>query len=107
MLVIFPLEEYLCRMQGQSPTKARSWMATKEVGQSMKRNPLLWQHHLGLHKTKVYMDDVPLKYFETQTQMSAKQWHWHDTLAPINVDLIHKPGRDNVVLAALSRQEEL
>ena len=25
-----------------------------------------WQHYLGLHKTKVYMDNVSLKYFETQ-----------------------------------------
>lgn len=66
-----------------------------------------WQHYLGLHKTKVYTDNVSLKYFETQAQMSAKQLRWHDTLALMNVDLIHKPGRDNVVPDALSRKEEL
>ena len=38
--------------------------------------------------------------------MSAKQLRWHDTLALMNVDFIHKPGRDNVVPDALSRQEE-
>ena len=65
-----------------------------------------WQHYLGLHKTKVYTDNVSLKYFETQAQMSAKQLRWHDTLALMNVDLIHKPGRDNVVPDALSRKEE-
>ena len=65
-----------------------------------------WQHYLGLHKTKVYTDNVFLKYFETQAQVSAKQLRWHDTLALMNVDLIHKPGRDNVVLDALSRREE-
>ena len=65
-----------------------------------------WQHYLGLHKTKVYTDNVSLKYFETQAQVSAKQLRWHDTLALMNVDLIHKPGRDNVVPDALSRQEE-
>ena len=65
-----------------------------------------WQHYLGLHKTKVYTDNVSLKYFETQAQVSAKQLRWHDTLALMNVDLIHKPGRDNVVPDALSRREE-
>ena len=30
-----------------------------------------WQHYLGLHKTKVYMDNVSLKYFEIQAQVSA------------------------------------
>jgi hypothetical protein len=31
-----------------------------------------WQHYLGFHKTKVYTDNVSLKYFETQVQMSSK-----------------------------------
>jgi hypothetical protein len=56
-----------------------------------------WQHYLGLDKTKVYTDNILLKYFETQAQVSAKQLRWHDTLALMNVKLIHKPGRDNVV----------
>ena len=62
-----------------------------------------WQHYLGLYKTKVYTDNVSLKYFETQAQVSAKQLRWHDTLALMNVDLIHKLGCDNVVPDALSR----
>ena len=65
-----------------------------------------WQHYLGLHKTKVYMDNVSLKYFETQVQVSAKKLRWHDTLVFMNMDLIHKPGRDNVVPNALNRREE-
>ena len=65
-----------------------------------------WQHYLGLHKTKVYTNNVSLKYFEIQAQVSAKHLKWHDTLPLMNVDLIHKLGRDNVVSDALSRQEE-
>ena len=38
--------------------------------------------------------------------MNAKQLRWHNTLALMKVDLIHKPGRDNVVPNALSRREE-
>jgi hypothetical protein len=46
----------------------------------------MWQHYLGLHKTKIYTDNVPLKYFETQVQVSTKKLRWHDTLALMNVD---------------------
>ena len=65
-----------------------------------------WQHYLELHKTKVYTDNMSLKYFETQAHMSAKQLRWHDILALMNIDLIHKPGRDNEMPDALSRKEE-
>ena len=54
----------------------------------------------------MYTDNVSLKYFETQAQVSTKQLRWHNTLALMNVDLIHTLGYDNVVLDALSRREE-
>ena len=38
--------------------------------------------------------------------MTAKQLRWYDTLALMNVDLIHKPGKENVVPDALSRKDE-
>lgn len=31
---------------------------------------------------------------------------WHDTLAIMDIELIHKPNKDNVVLDALSCKEE-
>ena len=62
----------------------------------------MWKHYLGLHNTKVYMDNVSLKYFETQTQVSAKPLRWHDTLALMKIDVIHKPGRGNVEPNALN-----
>lgn len=31
-----------------------------------------WQHYLGMHKTKVYMDNISLWYFETQPKTSMK-----------------------------------
>ena len=67
----------------------------------------LWQHYLGLEYTKVYTDNVLVRYFETQPKITPKQWRWEDVLACFNVDLIHKPGRDNVVPDALSGRQEL
>lgn len=65
-----------------------------------------WKHYLGIHKTNVYMDNVSLWYFKTYPKASMKQLKWHDTLALFDVELIHKPGWDNVILDALNRKEE-
>ena len=51
--------------------------------------------------------DLRSGYFETQPTIMPKQWRWADVLACFNVDLIHKPKRDNVVPDALSRRQEL
>ncbi len=52
-----------------------------------------WQHYLGMHKTKIYMDNVSLHYFEMQLRVLMKQRRWHDTLALLDVELIHKLGK--------------
>ena len=64
-----------------------------------------WRYFLGSHKAKVYTDNVSLKYFEIQMQVSHKSWGWHNSLALMKVDFIHKLDHGNVVLDALSRQE--
>ena len=102
-------------MQDERPTTYKS----KKLNGCQKRWPFhdnvffalvhclkTWQHYLGLHKTKIYTDNVSLKYVKTQAKVNAKQLRWYDTLALMNVELIHKRGRDNVVPDALSRQEE-
>ena len=62
---------------------------------------------MGLEYTKVYNGQRFGAYFETQPKITPKQWPWVDVLACFNVDLIHKPGRDNVVADALSRRQKL
>jgi hypothetical protein len=52
---------------------------------------------LQLHKTKVYTDDVSLKYFGTHAQVSAKPLWWHNILVLMKVDLIHNLGHNNKV----------
>ena len=41
----------------------------------------LWQHYLGLEYTKVYTNNVSVRYFETQPKITPKQWRWADVLA--------------------------
>jgi hypothetical protein len=55
----------------------------------------------------VWTDNVPLKYFATQPKFSSKQVRWQDTLALFNVDIRHKPGKENIVPNALSRKHQL
>jgi hypothetical protein len=50
---------------------------------------------------------VTLKYFATQPKLSSKPVRWQDTLALFNVDIRHKPGRENIVPDALSRKHQL
>jgi len=55
----------------------------------------------------VWTDNVTLKYFATQPKLSSKQIRWQDTLALFNVNIRHKPGKENVVPDALSRKHQL
>ncbi len=55
----------------------------------------------------VWTDNVTLKYFATQPKLSSKQVRWQDTLALFNVDIRHKPGKENIVPDALSRKHQL
>ncbi len=66
-----------------------------------------WQHYLWTHKTKVFMDNVSLKCFETQPKASTKQLKWHDNLVLLDMELIHKVRWDNVFPNALNRKEEI
>jgi hypothetical protein len=40
---------------------------------------------------KMFTNNVSLRYFETQPKTMVKQLQWHDTLAFMDVGLIHKP----------------
>jgi uncharacterized DUF497 family protein len=55
----------------------------------------------------VWTDNVTLKYFATQPKLSSKQIRWQDTLALFNVDIQHKPGKENIVPDALSQKHQL
>jgi hypothetical protein len=55
----------------------------------------------------VWTNNVTVKYFAIQPKLSSKQVRWQDTLALFNVDILHKPGKENVMLDALSRKHQL
>jgi hypothetical protein len=66
-----------------------------------------WGHYIGSKDVVVWIDNVTLKYFSTQPKLSSKQVRWQNTLALFNVDIRHKPGKENIVPDALSRKHQL
>jgi hypothetical protein len=57
-------------------------------------------------ETKVFTDNISIKYLDTKAQTSQKELRWYDTIVGSNVVLIHKLGCNNIVPNALSRKEE-
>ncbi len=66
-----------------------------------------WGHYIGSKDVVVWTGNVTLKYFVTQPKLSSKQVRWQDTLALFNVDIQHKPEKENVVLDVLLRKHQL
>jgi len=66
-----------------------------------------WGHYIGSKDVVVWTNNVTLKYFSTQPKLSSKQVRWQNTLALFNVDIRHKPRKENIVPDALSRKHQL
>jgi hypothetical protein len=66
-----------------------------------------WGQYIGSKDVAVWTDNVTLKYFTTKLKLSSKQVRWQNTLALFNVNIRHKPGKDNVVFDVLSRNSNI
>ncbi len=65
-----------------------------------------WGHYISSKDVVVWINNVTLKYFVTQLKLSSNQVRWQDTLALFNMDIRHKPWKDNVVFDALSQKHQ-
>jgi hypothetical protein len=66
-----------------------------------------WGHYIGSKDVVVWTDNMTLKYFAIQPKLSSKQVRWQNTLTLFNVDIWHKPGKENVVPDVLSQKHQL
>lgn len=64
----------------------------------------VWRHYLLGTKFKIVTDNVANTYFKTQRKLTPKQARWQEYLAEFDFDWEHRPGRQNQVADALSRQ---
>src|SRR5438477_1544422 len=57
---------------------------------------------LGRH-FKVYTDHRSLGHFKTQRNLNQRQLRWQEKAADYDMEILYKPGKENVVADALSR----
>ena len=66
-----------------------------------------WRHYLLGRKFTIVTDHHSLKFLQTQPQLSRRQARWLELLADFEFDIVHRPGKSNVVADALSRLNNL
>ena len=50
-------------------------------------------------------DNVANTFFKTQKKLNPRQARWQEFLADFKFEWLHRPGRHNTVIDALSRKE--
>ena len=51
----------------------------------------------------MYADHKPLKYIYAQPHLNARQARWLERLAELDLDIVYKPGVENVAADVLTR----
>ena len=62
-----------------------------------------WRHYLLGKHFKIVTDHHSLKYLMTQPNLSKRQARWVEQLSEFDFEVVHRPGKSNVVADALSR----
>ena len=65
-----------------------------------------WRQYLLGSKILIRTDHNSLQYLLQQKALSTEQRKWIDKIATFNMEILHKRGKDNVVVDALSQKEE-
>ena len=61
-----------------------------------------WRHYLLGKPFKLVSDHHSLKYLMTQPNLSKRQARWVEQLAEFKFEIVHRPGKSNVMAEALS-----
>ncbi|GAX83849.1 hypothetical protein CEUSTIGMA_g11274.t1 [Chlamydomonas eustigma] len=63
-----------------------------------------WGYHLRGKKFVIVTDNWATKYIQSKPDLNHRQMNWMSTLAEFDFDIVHRPGKTNVVADALSRR---
>ena len=64
----------------------------------------IWRHYLYGERIQVYTNHKSLKYLFTQKELIMRQHRWLKLVKDYDVEILHHPGKANVVADALSRK---
>jgi hypothetical protein len=65
-----------------------------------------WRQYLLGRKFSIRIDHNILQYLLRQKTLTTEQQKWMEKLSTFDMEIIHKKGKDNVVVDALSRKDE-
>jgi len=65
-----------------------------------------WRQYLLGSKFSIRTDHNSLQYLLRQKTLSTEQQKWMEKLSTFDMEIIHKKGKDNIVIDALSRKDE-
>ena len=67
-----------------------------------------WWHYLkgAAFPITIYMDHKNLIYFTTTKELNRRQVRWWETLSPYDLNIVHRPGKENTRADALSRRSD-
>ena len=66
-----------------------------------------WRHFLLGTQFVVRSDHASLRYLQTQPNLSRRQARTLDFMSQFDFDVVHVPGKRNIVADALSRRPDL
>ncbi|PHJ17715.1 retrotransposon ty3-gypsy subclass [Cystoisospora suis] len=65
-----------------------------------------WKQLIGTKKVRIETDHATLGRMLSQTNVTPRLGYWLDKLADFDIEVIYKPGKQNVVADALSRRPD-
>lgn len=65
-----------------------------------------WDVYLRGRKFEFHKDHEPIRYLQSKARLIGRKERWLDELQSYDYDVIHIPGKQNVVADALSRRSD-
>ncbi|KAH0661672.1 hypothetical protein KY284_026603 [Solanum tuberosum] len=64
----------------------------------------IWRHNLYRVHVDIYTDHKSLQYIFKQKDLNLRQRRWLELLKDYDIDILYHPGKENIVVDALSRK---
>ena len=86
----------------------RTWTPSQQEAYAIVMALREWPGYVALHPVKVCTDHQSLQsrqkeHVDNLSEPASQRARWHETLAKLDLRVLHNPGKDNTVADCLSR----